>query len=91
MSIEKIKEKARIYMYYQGLFGRLRDIAADIAKINAQDALYNKKWKDSKVESLSEEDVSEALFRSIYKSELEKEAAEIRKITETPVIKHAAP
>jgi len=87
MNIERITEKARIYTYYQGLNYRLREIAADIARIDAQDELFGQKTADE----ITEYDANEALFRSIYRSRLEKEAAEIRLITETPAIKHAEP
>lgn len=77
MNVEKVKEKARIQMYYQGLNMRLVQIAGDLAKMRASDAILDRK----SASEVTEQDASEALYRSMYRAELEKEAAEIRKIT----------
>ncbi len=56
---------------------RLQNIAADLAKIDAQNEL----WEKQDVASRTEESEFEHLYRLTYAARLQNEAAEISKIT----------
>jgi len=83
MNIEKIREKARLIAYFNGLNIRLIHIAGDLAKIEAQ----NEEYALTDPGEITEEMRHQETFRRIYREKLIQEAAGIREITETPTIK----
>lgn len=81
MNIEKIIYKTQLVTYYQGLNTRLAMIASDLAKLEAQQELYEQQFSDAKVGEVPSDRLDDHLFRVIYAAGLRKEATEIARIT----------
>lgn len=75
MNKRKIVFKAKVQTFYQGLNMRLQAIASDLAKMNAQDYVF-----DNKEDAPTEEEIKESIYRKVYRAELEKEAKAINEL-----------